>query len=58
MDAKDSSRDSLAHLSPSVLSTSWTRGSDCSYIKEPACLHGPHKDLKGVLRPCRDDFPA
>lgn len=52
-----SSRDSLAHLPPSLLRT-WTRGPNCSYIKKPACLHGPHKDLNGVLRPCRDDFPT
>lgn len=47
--------DSPAHLPPSTLSP-WPRGPARSYIKKPACLHGPHKDLEGVLRPCRDDF--
>lgn len=50
-------RNSLAHLSPSTLCTG-LEGPDCSYIKKSACLHGPHKDLKGVLRSCRDDFPT
>lgn len=52
---KAESSDSLAHLPPSTLSPKF-RGADGSYIKKSARLHGPHKDLEGVLSPCRDNF--
>lgn len=28
------------------------------YLQQPACLHGPDKDLEGVLGPGTDDLPA
>lgn len=29
-----------------------------THVQEPACLHGPDEDLKGILGPGRHDLPA